>query len=175
MLAQILGILALIAMVLSYQMKDRKVLLWFQLASNALFAVSYFLLDAKTGAVLSLVNVARCVVFANRDKKWGESRLWLYFFLAVALVGGILSWEGPRSILVIAATLLLTVALYSENMKFMRKIFLVCPLLYIVYNILSGSIGGIGNDVFCLISAAVAFWRFDLRPAQEEKSAAGKE
>ena len=167
MLAQILSILGLIAMVLSYQMKERKWLLVMQLFSNLFFAVSYYLLDAKTGAVLSLVNVFRCIVFMNRDKKWGQSRLWLYFFLAVSLVGGILSWEGPRSLLIIAATLLLTVALYSDNMTFMRKIFLICPVLYIVYNILSGSIGGIGNDVFCLISAAIAFWRFDLR---KEKS-----
>ena len=167
MLAQILSILGLIAMVLSYQMKERKNLLWMQLFSNLFFSVSYYLLDAKTGAVLSLVNVARCIVFMNRDKKWGQSRLWLYFFLAVAVIGGALSWEGPRSLLIIVTTLLLTVALYSENMAFMRKIFLICPLIYIVYNILSGSIGGIGNDVFCLISAAIAFWRFDLR---KEKS-----
>ena len=167
MLAQILSILGLTAMVLSYQMKQRKWLLVMQLVSNLFFSVSYFLLDAKTGAVLSFVNVLRCVVFMNRDKKWGQSRLWLYFFLGVALIGGILSWEGPRSLLIIAGTLLLTVGLYSDNMTFMRKIFLVCPVFYIAYNILSGSIGGIGNDVFCLISAGIAFWRFDLRKGEQ--------
>ena len=168
MLAQVLSILGLIAMVLSYQMKERKHLLWLQLVSNLFFAVSYFLLDAKTGAVLSLVNVARCVVFMNRDRKWGQSRIWLYVFLAAAVIGGALSWEGPRSLLIIAATVLLTLALYSENMAFMRKIFLICPLIYIVYNILSGSIGGIGNDVFCLVSAAIACWRFDIRGKKEQ-------
>lgn len=166
MLAQILSILAMIAMVLSYQMKERKYLLWLQLLSNLLFAVSYALLGAKSGAVMSGINMVRSWVFSKKDTAWGSKQVWLYLFLAAALVGGILGWEGPLSLLVIAATLLLTVALHSSNMKFMRKVFLAAPILYIVYNVTSRSIGGVGNDIFCLVSAAVAIWRFDIRKTE---------
>ncbi|MBO4388230.1 MAG: YgjV family protein [Spirochaetales bacterium] len=168
--AQVLGILALVAMVLSYQQKDRKRLLWFQLASNALFVAHYYLIDAPTMSVMCIVNVARSFVFSQNDTRWGTSRLWLYLFLALTLAGGIWMWEGPLSLLVIVATLLLTVTLYSDNLAFMRKMFLVVPLLYIAYNIASGSVGGIGNDVFCIISALIAIWRFDIRKKASEEA-----
>ena len=109
-------------------------------------------------------------MFSQNDTRWGKSRLWLYLFLALTLAGGIWMWEGPLSLLVIVATLLLTVTLYSDNLAFMRKMFLVVPLLYIAYNIASGSVGGIGNDVFCIISALIAIWRFDIRKKASEEA-----
>ena len=170
-IAQVLGILALLAMVLSYQQKERKRLLWFQLVSNAIYGVHYYLIGAVTMVAMSGINIARSFVFSKNDTKWGKSRIWLYLFLAITLVSGIWTWEGPLSLLVMAATLLLIVALYSENLAFMRKVFLILPFLYIAYNVAKRSWGGIGNDVFCLVSALIAIWRFDIKKkADEEKT-----
>ena len=170
-IAQVLGILALLAMVLSYQQKERKRLLWFQLVSNAIYGVHYYLIGAVTMVAMSGINIARSFVFSKNDTKWGRSRIWLYLFLAITLVSGIWTWEGPLSLLVMAATLLLIVALYSENLAFMRKVFLILPFLYIAYNVAKRSWGGIGNDVFCLVSALIAIWRFDIKKkADEEKT-----
>lgn len=168
--AQLLGILALVFMILSYQQKVRVGLLRMQILSNGLFVVSYFMLGAVSMAVMCLINVVRSFVFSKSDTKWGKSPIWLYVFLAVSLIGGIVSWEGPISLLVIAATLILTVALYSKNLRFMRRMFLLPPLFYISYNLLNRSIGGIGSDVFCLVSAVIAIWRFDMhKPVEEAK------
>ena len=170
-IAQVLGILALLAMVLSYQQKERKRLLWFQLVSTAIYGVHYYLIGAVTMVAMSGINIARSFVFSKNDTKWGRSRIWLYLFLAITLVSGIWTWEGPLSLLVMAATLLLIVALYSENLAFMRKVFLILPFLYIAYNVVKRSWGGIGNDVFCLVSALIAIWRFDIKKkADEEKT-----
>ena len=165
-----LAVFALLAMVLSYQQKNRKTLLWLQMLSNALYAVHYGTLGATTMVVMSIVNVARSFVFSKNDTKWGKSRIWLYLFLALTLAGGIWAWEGPLSLLVITATLLLTVTLYSDNLAFMRKMFLILPFLYIAYNVVKRSWGGIGNDVFCIVSALIAIWRFDIKkkPAEEK-------
>lgn len=162
-LAQIFGVLALILMVLSYQQKERVRLLRFQMISNALFVASYYLLGAYSGAVMSLANVARSFVFSQSDKKWGRSRAWLFVFIGISMLGGWLTWEGPISILVIIATIILTVALYSKNQKFMRIMFLFPPLLYVSYNLLNKSIGGIGSDIFCMTSAIIAICRFDIK------------
>lgn len=173
--AQVLGILALVAMVLSYQQKDRKKLLWFQLVSNAIYGIHYGLIGAYTMTVMSGVNVARSFVFSKNDTKWGKSRIWLYLFLAITLIGGIWSWEGPLSLLVMAATLLLIITLYSENLAFMRKMFLILPFLYIAYNVVKRSWGGIGNDVFCIISALIAIWRFDIKKKKADEEASGQD
>ena len=164
-IAQALGILALVIMVLSYQQKTRRGLLCFQMASNACFVANYLMLGGYTFAVMSLINIARSFVFFREDHgdAWAKNRLWLYVFLAVPVISGILSWENILSLLVIAATVILTVALYSKNGKTMRRLFLLPPVLYIFYNVSHGHFGGIGSDVFCMISAIIAIYRFDIK------------
>ena len=164
-IAQALGILALVIMVLSYQQKTRKGLLAFQMASNACYAVSYFMLGGISFAVMSLINIARSFVFTREDAgdEWAKNRIWLYVFLAVPIISGIMTWENILSLPVIVATVILTVALYSKNGKTMRRLFLIPPVLYIFYNVSHGHWGGIGSDVFCLISAIIAIYRFDIK------------
>lgn len=164
-IAQALGILALVIMVLSYQQKTRRGLLYFQMAANACFAASYLMDRGYTFAVMSLINIVRSFVFSREDvgDKWAQSRIWLYVFLAAPIISGILSWENILSLLVIAATVILTIALYSKNGKTMRRLFLLPPVLYISYNVSHGVWGGIGSDVFCLISAIIAIYRFDIK------------
>jgi len=164
-IAQALGILALVIMVLSYQQKSRRGLLYFQMASNACFAASYFMLGGVSFAVMSLINIARSFVFSREDAgdSWAQNRIWLYVFLAVPIISGIMTWESILSLLVIAATVVLTIALYSKNGKTMRRLFLLPPVLYISYNVSHGALGGIGSDVFCLISAIIAIYRFDIK------------
>ncbi len=174
-IAQAFGIVALIIMVLSYQQKTRSGLLQFQIISNLFFMGSYYLLGAYTGFIMSLINIARSFVFSKRHTQWGKSRIWLYAFLIISMIAGMITWGGFDSIFSIAGTLLITVALYSESPKRMRLLLLPCPFLYFVYNIINHSLGGIGSDIFCLISAAVAIWRFDIRKSGsgEDKAATG--
>ena len=164
-IAQALGILALVIMVLSYQQKTRKGLLCFQMASNACFVANYLMLGGYTFALMSVVNIARSFVFLREENgdAWAKSRIWLYVFLTTPVIFGIWMWENILSLLVIAATMVLAVALYSKNGKTMRRLFLLPPLLYISYNVSHGALGGIGSDVFCLISAIIAIYRFDVK------------
>jgi hypothetical protein len=163
--AQALGILALVIMVLSYQQKTRKGLLCFQMASNACFVANYLMIGGYTFALMSVVNIARSFVFLREENgdAWAKSRIWLYVFLTTPVLFGIWMWENILSLLVIAATMVLAVALYSKNGKTMRRLFLLPPLLYISYNVSHGALGGIGSDVFCLISAIIAIYRFDIK------------
>ena len=169
MVAQLFGFLALGAVVLSYQQKNRLALLRLQILANALFALSYFMLGAMSMAVMSIINMARSYVFSKDETNWGKNPAWLYIFLAVPIIGSIIAWEGPLSLLVMSATLLLTVALYSKNLTFMRRMFLVPPLLYFTYNLANRAYGGIGSDLFSFASAAIAIWRFDIRKQKNKE------
>lgn len=166
--AQTFGILALMAMVVSYQQRTRSRLLTFQIAANLLLAANYYLSGAYTGCMMCLVSAARSFVFSRSHADRGKSRLWLYGFLAISLAAGAATWDGFDSMFALAATVLLTVALFSQNPKHMRLLLLPCPALYFVYNYINGSIGGMGSDIFCLASAVVAVWRFDVRDKGKE-------
>jgi hypothetical protein len=171
-IAQALGILALIIMVLSYQQRTRNRLLMLQIAANLLLASNYYLIGAFTGCVMCLISVARSFVFSKSHTRWGKSRLWFYGFLIISVVAGALTWGNFYSIFALAATLLLTVALYSQDTKRMRLLLLFCPPLYFVYNFVNHSIGGMGSDIFCFISALIAVWRFDIRKADKKEDRA---
>jgi len=172
-IAQAFGLLALVAMVLSYQQKNRFRLLMFQIAANVLLASNYCLIAAYTGCMMCLISAARSFVFSQSHTSWGKSRLWLYGFLAVSVVAGIATWGGWDSAFALAATLVLTVALYSQDTKRMRLLLLPCPALYFVYNFINRSLGGMGSDVFSFVSALIAVWRFDLRKTDDRASAEG--
>ena len=172
-LAQALGILALIAMVLSYQQRTRRRLLTLQIAANFFLASNYYLVGAITGCAMCLISVARSFVFSKNDTRWGKSRLWFYGFMLISTLAGILTWKDFTSAFALAATLILTVALYSNDPKRMRLLLLPCPLLYFVYNYINRSLGGMGSDLFCLISALIAVWRFDIRKTKTEKARKG--
>lgn len=159
--AQTFGILALVVMVLSYQQKQRRTLLRYQMVSNALFVISYYILGAFPMMAMSCVNIARSYVFSRDDTRWGAHPAWLYVFMGISVISGISTWQGSITLLVIAATLVLNIALYSKDTRVMHKLFLIPPLLYIPYNLMSRSLGGIGSDVFCLTSALIAIIRFD--------------
>ncbi|MCF0237408.1 MAG: YgjV family protein [Sphaerochaetaceae bacterium] len=166
---QLLGIVGLILMALSYQMKERKGLLFMQMFSNAFLVAHYALLGALVMVAMCAINIARSIVFIAEDKKGERNQKLLYVFLLISLVSGLLTWDGPLSLMVIVASLILTVALYCRNLTLMRILFLFPPVLYISYNIMKGSIGGVGNDLFCFISAIVALWRFNIKSKNNDK------
>lgn len=161
--AQGLGILAFILLVLSFQQKEKNRLLEFQMAANFFFVVSYTMLGALTGTVMCAINFARSFVFRNGDKNWGKSRVWFYVFLVAPAIVGAIFWSGISSLFIIAGTILVTVALYVKDHKLMRRLLVLCPPLYFVYNFANNAIGGMSADAFSFISTLIALWRFDLR------------
>lgn len=66
--AQIIGILAMMFNILSYQQKTRARAIAFQLGGAMLFAMNFWMLGAIVGGILNAVAAIRAVVFLNRDK-----------------------------------------------------------------------------------------------------------
>ena len=84
--AQVLGALGIISMVLSVQFNSKKQVLGFQIAANSLFAFQYLCLNAISAVVMSFVAVLRCVVFfvfENKSDSFGLSFgfIWKLFFI----------------------------------------------------------------------------------------------
>ena len=64
----IFSILAVLALVISICIKERKKSLFIQSISCLLEAIYDFIITAYTGAVLSLVNFIRTFIFINKNK-----------------------------------------------------------------------------------------------------------
>lgn len=77
------------------------------------------------------------------------------------IVVGIFTYQNWISLLMIAAVALNTVSFSFTEPKLVRTTILISSPL--VYNILTGSIGGVINELFTEISSVVGIIRYDIK------------
>ena len=162
-LIQIIGIVAMICSVSSFQLNKHKHIMLVQILATALFGLQYFLLGAYTGLALDIAGVLRDIVYYNKDKKWASSNWWTVFWVLVMLVVGIFTYQNWISLLMTAAMMLNTVSFSFTKPKLVRTTILISSPLLLVYNILTGSIGGVINELFTEISSVVGIIRYDIK------------
>ena len=79
------------------------------------------------------------------------------------IVVGIFTYQNWISLLMIAAVALNTVSFSFTKPKLVRTTILISSPLLLVYNILTGSIGGGINELFTGISSVVGIIRYDIK------------
>lgn len=159
LLGQVLGILATVITVISYQMNTKRSLLLVQTSATACTCLAYLFLDAASGFALNIVCIMRNVVFyCQKERKLVNIPAVL---LALAMVGvGLLSWQGPVSLLIMVALAANTLFMSVGDPQLLRKSVLVTSTMILLYNILVFSLGGIANEGLSVISSAVGIVRF---------------
>lgn len=168
-LTQIIGIAAMIASVYSFQLNKHKHIMIVQIVATALFGIQYYLLGAFTGAMLDAVGVVRDIVFYNKDKKWASSNIWTVVFALLMVAFGIITYQGWVSIFMIISMVLNTITFSFIKPKLVRRTILIASPFMLVYNILTGSVGGIINEVFAEISSVVGMFRHDIKKKDVSK------
>ena len=158
--AQIVGICALIASTLSFQLKTRKQILIAQLITVVLFTTHFAMLGAVTGAAMNATSIVRNIVFYNRDKKIFSGNIWVVVFIAVNIIAGIIFWEDWRSLLCISAMAINTVSMSMKKPQHVRAVMLASSPFFLLYNLQTGSIGGVGNELIAEISGVIALVRY---------------
>ena len=92
-LAQAVGILALITAVISFQQRDIKKLILCQLLSNITFGIHFAMIGAYTGSVLNIISALRAVVFYFKGKKaWASLPVWPWIFIGLFAVSTAFTW-----------------------------------------------------------------------------------
>lgn len=162
-LIQVIGILAMLFSVFSFQMNKHKHIMAMQIIATTLFGIHYFLLGAYTGMMLDIVAAVRGIVFYNKDKKWASGKIWIIVFMVCFAIAGAFTWQGAKSLLMIAAMILNTYSFSCTRPKLVRSTILISSPLILIYNIITGSVGGVINEVFVEISSVVGLLRYDCR------------
>ncbi len=147
------GIVALMLALLIYLFRARQKILVTKLLADACWTVHYFLLGAYSGACLNFIAIGRELVFFNRDRrKWAGSAVWVYIFIGVTVISGLLSWQGPVSLLPMVGSVFSVVALWCRDPFHIRLLSLPMILLWLVYAVISGS----PSAMICNILSAVS-------------------
>lgn len=172
-ITQAIGVCGMIMMFVMFQQNDRKRILVCQTIGNSFFCIHYLLLGTYTGSVLNAISATRAVIYYNRDKKFFGSPAWLWFFIGVSAVAGVLTWEGPISILPTLGMIIGSVSVWVKKPRYIRILSFIPSPMWMTYNIINHSIPGIITEAFVMTSIAISIVRYDILK-KEEKLPAGK-
>ncbi len=160
---QLIGFLALIAGVISFQFKSHKNIMICKSSSEFLFTVQYALLGAWTAVVLSLISVFRNLLFRKLVKEKRSTRPAILAFGGMVLATGVFTYDGFLTLLPIASKLLSTISYGMKQERWLRLIAIPSSVFWIIYNVAVGSIAGALTDGLTLVSIFVAIYKYDIR------------
>lgn len=163
-LIEVIGALGIVASIISFQCKSHKSILVMRTVTEFLFGVQYLLLGAFTGMAMNTVGCVRNLIFTKTVKENKGTRLWVTIFSVLFTVFGLFTWQGSKSILIILAKVLSTIAYANKNTVIVRGLVFVTTSCWLVYNAAVGSNAGILCESFTLISIIVGTIRMDIMP-----------
>ena len=160
-IAQVVGIIGIVLSVLSFQFKERKHIMLAQALASFMFMLQFVMLGAIIAAVLDFISFLRTMIFANNAKTWARSKVWLYGFILVMIISGILTWNDMWSILPLIGSILSTIALWMKKERNIRLISLAVGPCWFVYNMIVGAYTGALNEVIAMTSIIIGLIRYD--------------
>lgn len=167
---QLIGYVAMALCIFAYQAKTRRYILLIQGLGCILWTLQFFLLGSYAGMLLNAVNAARNITYAFIERyKFSSSPFCLGITIAVCLsmLFVTIPGEGWLGIFPVVATSLASVAFFMRKERLVRSLYLVASPVWMVYDIINGSIGGTICEAFSIISIVIALLRF-----KKEKRAA---
>ena len=166
---QAIGVLGIIASIIAFQTKKHNQILLFKTLNEFLFAIQYVLLGAYTGMAMNLVGCVRNIVFTKQVEKQKKTTLSSIIFSILFTVFGIATWGGAKSLLIIIAKVLSTIAYSNQNTTVVRVIIFITSISWLIYNICVFSVAGAFCEAFTIISIIAGMIRFDIVPYIKSK------
>ncbi len=163
-IANVVGILAVIMFVLSYQFKTRRKIIFFNGGSRVLYVLQYILLFAFEGAVMDIVALIVTVLAERKDTKLlSKHPKVLIIVCNLFVVGiGLLFYKNVFSLLPILGVLFETGALWLKNEKHIRIVSFFGAPFWLAYNLVFGAYGSLIGNIMTMVSIGLAIFRYDI-------------
>lgn len=163
-IAQIIGAIALVILMLSFQKNTKETLLKYQILSSLLYAVQYIFLKAYTGSMMNLTCMLRNFIFKKYDNDNKKVPvIWLIIVVTIMIALSLITFNGWISLLPMIAVVAYSIALWVGNLKVVRMIEVFSCVLFIIYNVKVLAITGLIATVIEMLAAIVAIYRFDIK------------
>lgn len=172
-IAQAVGIVAMAFVILSFQFKSNSVCFAMNLVGGCLFLVHYGMVGAWGGCLMNAVACVMSIVLLLGDKVKKLPVLigLLGLYAGVTVLVIFKGWDSPLAILACVAQFAVTIGMWTRDHVKLRiaRGGIVAPL-WIIYNFLSGSIGGVICELFTISSVIVYFVRRRLGKGKDAKN-----
>lgn len=170
-IAQVIGALTTVTVVVAAQLKNMKYILWCQIAANLLVAVSSAMLGGLSGAWICAVAAVQTVALYYLDKRGisEKAKNWLLVLFAAMYVGGtVFVYQGWGDVVSCAGALLYLLAIVQKQSSKYRRYICLNTLLWLVYDLTILAFGNMITHGVEFVSAVVGILRLDIKKEKTE-------
>ena len=155
--AQIIGFISLAIGLFTFALSKRRSILIAKLLCDFTSAIHFFMLGATVGGAVCTVNSIRSIVFYYRDKKrWASHISVPVLIIALTLGCSLLSFSGWYSLLPTVGSVLAVIGFWQRDTRLIKLFNLPAVSLWLVYNIISGSISSVISNAVSVVTITVS-------------------
>ena len=174
LIANCVGIFGVLACIMIFQQTERKKLLFWKLIADCFWTVQYLILGAFSGAGVTLIAVARSIIFLRIDPKKGKGVGWLIGFLSVSVIVAALTWKNWWNLCSLTASVLGITSYWIGKPRVSRVLSFPISTAMLIYDLTTMAYMGVINEAMSMVSSIIGIFRHD-SPARRAKKAAEKE
>lgn len=170
-LAQIVGIVAVSAFLISYQLKKRKHIILVNATSSVLYVLQYILLGALEGAAIDVLSTVATFAAHQKNNKFISGHLAAVIIILNLsfVVAGISLYKNIFSLFPIVGAMLQTSAFWISEEKKIRLVSFFGAPFWLVYNLVSQAYGASIGSALSIVSIGLAIYRYDIYPVIKAK------
>ena len=159
-LSQIFVIITYILLASTYLVKNRKLLLCLSLGAIITNATSYFFLNAWSGLFVTILALARNIIFLIQNKNENDKINWVDWvilsIITIALIViSVVTYDGVLSLFSVFSSLTYTGAVWQRNEKVYKILGIISSVCTIVYYVFIRSLFGFLLEGAMLITIIV--------------------
>ena len=164
-MAHVLGVLAVLTFLLSFQLKTRKNIIIVNLISRMLYILQYIFLGALEGAVLDFTGFVLSFFARYKEKEFVMKHLRLIMIaLNILLLAiGLIMYENIFSLFALGGIICEIMALWLTKEKNIRILSLISAPFWLIYNTANKAYGSSVGNVLVMISIIIAMTRLDFK------------
>ncbi len=158
--AHICALIGFIFLIISTQEKNKNKILISQSLFYLFFFLQYILIGVYSASILCIVSLIRNIIYYFKTNKL--SYFIIILVLIIGTITGIYDINNYGLIipfLPLVINLIYTYVLSKNNIKFIKKGFLICSIIWIIYNYFIGAYIGLICNILEMFSYILYFQR----------------
>jgi len=169
-IAQVFGVLGLVASVASMQFKKRKHIHIALLFLNLFAALNMVFLGSLTSANISFFAILEMVINNIFERKHRPvPKLIVALYVVTIILLGALSYAGLLDLIPVACALIFCATILVKNEQTIRKLMLANQSLWLVFDLTVGAYALAVSNILTIISTAIALHRYKKQNKKHSK------
>lgn len=134
--AHICALIGFIFLIISTQVKEKNKILLFQSLFSFFFFLQYILLGVYSAGILNLVSLVRNIVYYKNTNKISTYSIIILTFLVglICTICDMKNYIFIISVIPLIINLLYAYSLSKNNIVLIKKVFLVCSIIWVIYD-----------------------------------------